>query len=86
MQIVSERIVVPRPLQRPSDIEMRPSDFGIESPPPAPPKPAATIVKSALSPDPVFEGDPGKNLPDDKASSPKKELPPEEADLDFDLP
>ena len=51
MQIVGERTIVPRPVQRPSDIERRPIDFGIESPPPAPPKPEATIVKSAITAD-----------------------------------
>ncbi len=49
MHIVAERIVVPRPIQRPSDVERRPIDFGIEPAPAAPPKPEATIVRSALS-------------------------------------
>ena len=48
MQIVAERTIVPRPVQRPSDLERRPIDFGIEPPPPTPPKPEATIVKSAI--------------------------------------
>lgn len=48
MQIVAERNMTPRPLQRPSDVERRPSDFGIEAPPPAPVKPEATIIKSAV--------------------------------------
>lgn len=51
MQIVAERLIVPRPLQRPSDVERRPIDFGIEPPPPAPQKPEATIIKSAVSRD-----------------------------------
>ena len=38
MQIVSERTNIPRPIQRPSDVERHPIDFGIEPPPPAPPK------------------------------------------------
>jgi hypothetical protein len=54
MQIVAERTMVPRPIQRPSDVERRPIDFGIEPTPPAPPKPEATIVKSAISKDPVL--------------------------------
>lgn len=49
MTLVAERTAVPRPFQRPSDIELRPIDFGIEAPPPPPPKPAATIIKSAIS-------------------------------------
>ncbi|WP_010583484.1 hypothetical protein [Schlesneria paludicola] len=48
MQIVAERVMAPRPLQRPSDVERRPIDFGIEAPPPAPVKPEATIIKSAV--------------------------------------
>ena len=57
MQIVSERVMAPRPLQRPSDIERRPIDFGIEPNPPQPQKPEATIIKSAISrePDPAVE-------------------------------
>jgi len=51
MRIVHERIMVPRPIQRPSDVERRPIDFGIEAPPPAPPKPDATIIKPAISRD-----------------------------------
>ncbi len=51
MQIVVERNMVPRPIQRPSDIERRPIDFGIESPPPAAAKAEATIVKPAISDD-----------------------------------
>lgn len=51
MQIVSERTMEPRPSQRPSDIERRPIDFGIEAPPPAPAKPEATIIKGAISPE-----------------------------------
>lgn len=49
MQIVSERTIVPRPLQRPSDIERRPIDFGIEAPPPPAARPEATIIKGAIS-------------------------------------
>lgn len=53
MQIVSEQILVPRPLQRPSDVERRPIDFGIEpAPPSTAPKPEATIIKPAISIDP----------------------------------
>ena len=52
MQIVAERTMVPRPLQRPSDIERHPIDFGIEPPPPALAKPEATIVKSAVDREP----------------------------------
>jgi hypothetical protein len=49
MQIVAERVMIPRPLQRPSDVERHPIDFGIEPSPPAPARPEATIVKSAIS-------------------------------------
>ena len=52
MQIVAERAMVPRPLQRPSDVERRPSDFGIEAPPPLPARPEATIIKPAVSREP----------------------------------
>ena len=52
MQIVSERVMAPRPLQRPSDVERRPIDFGIEPSPTAAPKPEATIIKSAISREP----------------------------------
>ena len=57
MQIVSERTMAPRPLQRPSDVERHPIDFGIEPSPPPPQKPEATIIKSAISrePDPAPE-------------------------------
>lgn len=48
MHIVEERTNVPRPIQRPSDVELHPVDFGIEPPPPTPPKPQATIIKSAI--------------------------------------
>lgn len=51
MQIVAERTMEPRPLQRPSDIERRPIDFGIEPPPKAPERPEATIIKPAISKD-----------------------------------
>ncbi|HEY0983711.1 MULTISPECIES: hypothetical protein [unclassified Schlesneria] len=51
MQIVSERIQTPRPLQRPSDVERRPIDFGIEPTPPQPTRPAATIIKPAIARD-----------------------------------
>ena len=49
MQIVAERPMVPRPLQRPSDVERHPIDFGIEPNAPAPARPEATIIKSAIS-------------------------------------
>lgn len=49
MTIVREKINAPRPIQRPSDVERRPIDFGIEPAPPAPPKPEATIIKPAVS-------------------------------------
>ena len=49
MKIVREKTNAPRPIQRPSDVERRPSDFGIEAAPPPPPKPAATIIKPAVS-------------------------------------
>ena len=49
MQIAAERAMVPRPLQRPSDVERRPIDFGIEPNAPAPARPEATIIKSAIS-------------------------------------
>ncbi len=49
MQISGERTMVPRPLQRPSDVERHPIDFGIEPNAPAPARPEATIIKSAIS-------------------------------------
>lgn len=49
MQIVGERTSAPRPVQRPSDVERHPIDFGIEPTPPAPVKPEATIVKPAIT-------------------------------------
>ena len=49
MQIVTERTNAPRPIQRPSDVERHPIDFGIEPNPVAPQKPEATIIKSAIS-------------------------------------
>ena len=49
MQISAERTMVPRPLQRPSDVERHPIDFGIEPNAPAPARPEATIIKSAIS-------------------------------------
>jgi hypothetical protein len=52
MRIVSERTMVPRPLQRPSDVERRPIDFGIEPPPPQPAREEATIIKPAITRDP----------------------------------
>ena len=52
MQIVVERTSAPRPLQRPSDVERRPIDFGIEPTPPAPARPESTIIKPAISRDP----------------------------------
>lgn len=71
MQIVVERITAPRPLQRPSDVERHPIDFGIEPAPPAPAKPEATIVKSAISkdPDPIPESI--ENVRDVQPSTPK---------------
>ena len=44
--------MAPRPIQRPSDVERHPIDFGIEAPPPGPVRPEATIIKSAISRDP----------------------------------
>lgn len=75
MQIVSERTVVPRPLQRPSDVERRPIDFGIEPSPTPPPKPEATIVKSAISrdPDPIPESSESEPI---KTEPTKEILPP----------
>lgn len=49
MQLVLDLTNVPRPIQRPSDVERHPIDFGIEPPPPAASKPEATIIKSAIS-------------------------------------
>ena len=49
MQISAERTMVPRPIQRPSDVERHPIDFGIEPNAPAPARPEATIIKSAIS-------------------------------------
>ena len=59
MRIVAERLMEPRPLQRPSDVEQRPIDFGIEAPPPQPARPEATIIKPAVSrePEPTGLGD-----------------------------
>lgn len=51
MRLVEERTVVPRPVQRPSDVERRPIDFGIETPPAPAPKIEATIIKPAIDPD-----------------------------------
>lgn len=51
MQIVVERTNAPRPFQEVSDVERHPIDFGIEPKPPAPKKPEATIIKSAISAD-----------------------------------
>jgi len=69
MQLVIEHTNVPRPFQRPSDLERHPIDFGIEPPPPAPRKPEATIIKPAVSLTP----DPTEERPDDQAveSSPE---------------
>lgn len=53
MTIVREKINAPRPIQRPSDIERRPIDFGIEPPPPQITKPEATIIKPAVEADVV---------------------------------
>ena len=58
MEIVSERTMEPRPLQRPSDVERRPADFGIEAPPPPAAKPEATIIKGAISRDPEVVSEP----------------------------
>jgi hypothetical protein len=55
MQIVRERTMSPRPLQRPSDVERHPIDFGIEPSPPQATKPEATIIKPAISRDPEPE-------------------------------
>lgn len=63
MQIVTERTSAPRPIQRPSDVERHPIDFGIEPTPPAPPKPEATIVKPAISPEPEPETDVPQSQP-----------------------
>jgi hypothetical protein len=67
MRIVAERLMEPRPLQRPSDVEQRPIDFGIEAPPPQPAKTEATIIKPAISrePEPTVIGD----QPADKSES-----------------
>lgn len=62
MQIVAERTIEPRPLQRPSDVERRPIDFGIEPPPRAPEKPEATIIKSAISKEPEITPPPVDTL------------------------
>ena len=79
MHIVAERIMNPRPLQRPSDVERHPIDFGIEPNAPLPAKPAATIIKPAISqdPDPI----PAPTLTDVEPVSPpemKKEDPVED--------
>ena len=63
MHIVSEIRMIPRPVQRPSDIERRPVDFGIEPPAPAPPKVEATIIKSAIS----YDFDSQTDSPDQKS-------------------
>lgn len=57
MTIVRERMMEPRPIQRPSDVERRPIDFGIDPTPPAPAKPEATIIKPAVARDvePIVE-------------------------------
>lgn len=52
MQIVAEYILAPRPLQRPSDLERSPTDFGIEPAPAAPAKAEPTIIKPAISNEP----------------------------------
>lgn len=59
MHIVAETIMRPRPLQRPSDVERFPIEFGIEPNAPLPAKPVATIIKPAVSqePDPIVTAD-----------------------------
>ena len=64
MQIVAERTNAPRPLQRPSDIERRPIDFGIEPPAPPAARPEATIIKPAISKDPEPESPPIPSTPE----------------------
>ena len=72
MQIAAERAMVPRPLQRPSDVERRPIDFGIEPNAPAPARPEATIIKSAISQETelVVEQVEIESLPDPAKSTP----------------
>lgn len=89
MQLVTERTNVPRPIQRPSDIERHPIDFGIAPPPPAPPKPEATIIKSALAMEvevtievQQVPAEPEKPLPDQTVNEPQKEHLPEEESTD----
>jgi len=83
MHIVAERIMNPRPLQRPSDVERHPIDFGIEPNAPLPAKPAATIIKPAISqdPEPIPGTIPAAKLQDVEPVSPpmmKKEDPVED--------
>ena len=73
MQIVVERRMAPRPLQRPSDLDRHPIDFGIEPPPPPPPKPEATIIKSAISREPEPVVDPPQGLLEKEVVSNQKE-------------
>ena len=51
MRLIADKTNAPRPFQKISDVERRPIDFGIEPAAPTPPKPEATIIKSAISRD-----------------------------------
>lgn len=85
MHIVAERIMNPRPLQRPSDVERHPIDFGIEPNAPLPVKPAATIIKPAISPDldpvPPPENPEIKSQPEIKSVTPP-EIKQDDSDED----
>jgi hypothetical protein len=76
MQIVGERTSAPRPIQRPSDVERHPIDFGIEPTPAAPAKPEATIVKPAVSHEPEPEREVSEISPtgeiEERAEEPQK--------------
>lgn len=85
MQIVQERTIVPRPIQRPTDIEKRPSDYGIEAPPPPAPKPESTIIKPAVSLEPETAQDPAIKSTNGNQQTPEPESAPEKDDWDFDL-
>ena len=76
MQIVVERTNAPRPFQEVSDVERHPIDFGIEPKPPAPKKPEATIIKSAISPDTETAVD-SATLTEAESSKPKEVAPSE---------
>lgn len=83
MQIVAERISIPRPIQRPSDVERRPIDFGIEPAPPAPPKPESTIIKPAISIEP--DPEPGiKQVTATETSAPEPPKAPTEPETTDD--